>query len=103
MRSEGVLLEIRGFEGKKTIAIGIRDGRRRILSEEIAKKAQLLGNRAEVERSMVVAEDEDVVEIMDPESFKTVSLSKPRGVEGVLGQEVDVLRSREGMIILPAL
>ncbi len=103
VRSEGVLLEIIGFEGKMTIAVVIEDGKRRSLSEEIAQKAQLLGNRTEAQRSMVVAEDRDVVEILDPESFKTVSLSKPRQMEGVLGQEVDVLRSREGMIIIPPL
>lgn len=103
VRSEGVLLEIIGFEGKNTITVVVEDGKRRSLSEEIAQKAQLLGNRTEAQKSMVVAEDRDVVEILDPESFKIVSLSKPRQMEDVLGREVDVLRSREGMIILPSL
>jgi len=102
VKHEGNLLEVTGFEGKRTIAIVFSDGKRRVLSEEKAEEAKLVGNRKEAKKTVVVAEDRDVAEVLDPESFKTVLVSKPRRLRNLLGQEVTVLRSRDELILLPS-
>lgn len=59
---------MRGFEGRRTACRSLRDGSTAYLSEEEAEDAAVVGNRSSAERALVVAEDRDVVEVLDPVS-----------------------------------
>ncbi|MHC1631820.1 MAG: 60S ribosomal export protein NMD3 [Methanotrichaceae archaeon] len=103
LRFKRSILEVIGFDRKKTICISFGDKNNCVLSEDDSDEAQVLGNRSEVQKSIIVAEDEAVLEILDPDSYRTVSVSRPKRLEVVLGQEIDVLRSKEDLILLPSL
>lgn len=101
IRARGAFLEVRGFEGRRTACRSLRDGSTAYLSEEEAEDAAVVGNRSSAERALVVAEDRDVVEVLDPVSFRTVSASRPASLEAGAGDEVEFLRFGGDLLILP--
>ena len=100
IRARGTFLEVRGFEGKRTACASLRDGAAVYLSEDDAEDALVIGNRSTAERAVVVAGDQDVLEVLDPESYRTVSASRPRILEAKPGDEVEFLRFRGDLILL---
>lgn len=101
IRARGAFLEVRGFEGRRTACRSLRDGSTAYLSEEEAEDAPVLGNRSSAERGVVVAEDRDVLEVLDPVSFRTVSASRPANLGAGVGDEVEFLRFGGDLLILP--
>jgi nonsense-mediated mRNA decay protein 3 len=101
IRARGAFLEVRGFEGKRTACTSLKDGATVYLSEDDAEDVVVIGNRSSAERAVVVAGDRDVLEVLDPESYRTVSASRPRILEAKPGDEVEFLRFRGDLILLP--
>ena len=101
IRARGTYLEVRGFEGKRTACTSLRNGATVYLSPEDSEDAQVIGNRSSAERAVVVAGDRDVLEVLDPESYRTVSAARPGLLEAKPGDEVEFLRFRDDLILLP--
>ncbi|HPJ84117.1 MAG TPA: 60S ribosomal export protein NMD3 [Methanothrix sp.] len=101
IRARGAFLEVRGFEGKRTACTSLKDGATVYLSEDDSEDVIVIGNRSSAERAVVVAADRDVLEVLDPESYRTVSASRPRILEAKPGDEVEFLRFRGDLILLP--
>jgi hypothetical protein len=70
------------------------------MSEENSETVEILGNRADALKAMVIAKDNDVLEIMDPETFKSALASRPKDLQVEPGEEVDVVRTANGFIVL---
>lgn len=69
--------------------------------DEDAPDADRLGTRAEAETTTVVAvEDEHAVQVLDPESYETVSIARPDFFDAD-ADEVAVLKSRSGLYMIP--
>lgn len=97
----GNLFCVEGFSSRKTLVAPLSgDGRRRSWSEKEAEEAEVLGNRSEAQRAVVVAGDGEVLEIMDPESYKTAFASRPKGLGAQPGEEVEVIKTARGFIVL---
>lgn len=95
------VLVAEGFEGKRTIFTSIDSWARVVLSEEDVDQVQILGNRSQSQRSVVVAGDVDVLDILDPDSYQTISISRPRKLVVGPGQDVDVIRLDGHVFVLP--
>jgi nonsense-mediated mRNA decay protein 3 len=98
--SRGTIFEVTGFDCRKTLLTSLEGDRRTSLKEEDVEGLEVLGNRADAQKAVVVAKDEKVLEILDPESYKTAVASRPRGMAVKEGEEVVVVRTGEGFIIL---
>lgn len=98
--SKGTIFEVTGFDCRKTLLTSLEGDRRTSLKDEDIEGLLVLGNRADSKKAVVVAKDEKVLEILDPESYKTAVASRPRGMEVKEGEEVMVLRTGEGLIVL---
>jgi nonsense-mediated mRNA decay protein 3 len=96
----GVLFEVMGFDGKKTLVESLYEGRRSSLSDENSEAAEILGNRADAKEAVVISRDDKVLEIMDPETYKTVLAPRPSKIESVPGESVQVVRTAKGFIVL---
>jgi len=66
LRSQGSTVE-------KTLLTSLEGDRRTSLKEEDVEGLLVLGNRADAQKAVVVAKDEKVLEILDPESYKLPS------------------------------
>lgn len=96
----GSIFEVTGFDSKMTSIASLREGRRSSLSEENAETVEILGNRADAAVATVVSADADVLEILDPETFKTGLASRPKDLRVEPGAEVSVVRTVDGFIVL---
>ncbi len=96
----GSFFEVTGFDGKTTLIASLREDRRSSLSEENAESVEILGNRDDAQKAVVVAEDEDILEILDPETFQTALATRPKDLEIRPGEEVSVVRTVDGFIVL---
>jgi len=96
----GSICMVTGFEGKNTLLTSLSKGHRSCMSEEISSEVQILGNRADAMKATVISKDDDVLEIMDPETFRSVLASRPWGRKVEPGEEVEVVRTADGFIVL---
>jgi nonsense-mediated mRNA decay protein 3 len=97
----GKIFQVKGFSGRKTLVDPLtREGRRRSWSEKEAEEAEVLGNRSEAQKAVVVAGDAEVLELMDPESYKTAFASRPTWLVAQPGEEVEVIKTARGFIVL---
>jgi len=101
VEARGTVLEVRGYGGRRTLCISLMEGGRVFLSEEEADAARLMGNRSESQKTVVVAMDEAVLEILDPVSYKTISVTRPGHLEARPGDEVKVIGSGDDLVLLP--
>jgi nonsense-mediated mRNA decay protein 3 len=98
--SRGVLSVVSGFDGKTTLITSLPEGRRSSMSQEISEMAQILGNKADALSATVISVDDDVLEIMDPETFQSALAARPRDMKVGPGEEVKVVRTGDGFIII---
>lgn len=96
----GSLSMVSSFDGKSTLVTSLDGGRKSCLSEEVSGELQILGNRADAVKATVISKDDDVLEIMDPETFRSALASRPRDLEVEPGEEVEVVRTADGFIVL---
>ncbi len=95
-----ILFEVTGFDGKKTMITSLEGGRRSALGEEDGETIEVLGNTANAEKAIVTAKDEKVLEIMDPTTYRTAFASRPKGLDVMPGEEVVVVRTVKGFVVL---
>jgi len=96
----GVLFAVTGFDGKKTLITSLAEGRRSALGEEDALTIEVLGNTADAQKAIVTAKDEKVLEIMDPVTYRSAFASRPKGLDVNPGEEVVVVRTVKGFVVL---
>jgi nonsense-mediated mRNA decay protein 3 len=69
--------------------------------EGLSPDARKLGTRSDaVETTLVAVADDHAVQILDPETYETVSVSRPDSLD-TDAQTVSVFRSRAGLHVLP--
>ena len=69
--------------------------------DEDAPDAKRLGDREDAQETTVVAvEDEHAVQVLDPETFETVSIARPDFFD-TDAEQVQVLKSRSGLYMVP--
>jgi NMD protein affecting ribosome stability and mRNA decay len=59
-----------------------------------------LGNKSDAKAAMVISGDENVLEIMDPETYRTAFAARPRDLQVEPGEEVKVVRTADGFIVI---
>ena len=96
----GSLYSVSGFDGKTTLITSLREGRRSSMSEENSETAEILGNRADALTATVISMDDDVLEILDPETFRAALAARPRDLQAGPGEEVKVVRTADGFVVL---
>lgn len=96
----GGMYTVSGFDGKRTMLSSLSGNRRKVMSDEDAEQVEVLGNRSESQKALVVAVDRDAVEIMDPESYQTAFAPRPQDFEVVPGEEIAVVRTAKGFVVL---
>lgn len=98
--SKGSVMEVVGFEGRRTAVVSLDKGERIFISEDEADAAEIIGDSSEAKNSVVISVDESVVEVLDPESYRTVLAIRPAGMKLESGAEVKVLHTDKGLFLL---
>jgi len=101
-----ILSQQRIFEISSTTstknAVDLETGHRTALNAEELRTAELVGTRSDAKRTVLVAIDADEVHLLDPETYVTLTIKKPPYVSKEdEGKEVKVVKTQEGVFILP--
>jgi len=96
----GIMFSVAGFDGKTTLIKSLREGRRSSMSEESSETVEVLGNRADALLATVISVDDNVLEIMDPETYRSGLAARPKDLQVMPGEEVKVVRTGNGFIVL---
>lgn len=96
----GSPFEVVGFDGKKTLVSSLYEGRRSSLSDETSEAVEILGNKADAQEAVVIARDDNVLEIMDPDTYRSALAPRPAKSESKPGESVQVVRTAKGFIVL---
>ncbi|MDD1749963.1 MAG: hypothetical protein LUO89_08810, partial [Methanothrix sp.] len=96
----GSLFFVSGFDSKTTLITSLREGRRSSMSEENSETVEILGNRDDALAATVISKDDDVLEIMDPETYRAALAARPKDMQVEPGDEVKVVRTADGFVVL---
>jgi len=70
------------------------------MSEESSETVEVLGNRADALLATVISVDDNAIEIMDPETYRSGLAARPKDLQVMPGEEVKVVRTGNGFIVL---
>jgi len=83
-------------------AVDLETGRGAALTTQDLRSARLLGDRTGAKRSVLVSVDGDEAHLLDPETYVPLAVKRPLWVRADdQGKEIQVVNTREGVIILP--
>ena len=77
------------------------DGHKVSVSAGTNTPAVKIGSRNDATITVLVAIEGDTVQILDPETYKTILLKKPAFLSEEAGNEVDVVKTNKGIFLLP--
>jgi nonsense-mediated mRNA decay protein 3 len=100
LRLKGRTMQVR-MPGKTTRGIDLITGDSILATPEETESSEYLGNERDAVKAVLVATEKDTVMVMDPETFRTVTVRKPYFLSGEAGIEVPVLKTAYGLILLP--
>lgn len=64
-------------------------------------KAELLGRRDDARKTFLTMKGEDEVQILDPDNYNPVNIRKPSFLNAPEGSEINVIKTKKGVFILP--
>ena len=86
----------------RTNAVDLESGQSAALDAEDLRNAQLLGARSEAKQTVLVSIDADEAHLLDPETYATLTIKRPPYVcKDDQGKEIQVVKTQEGVFILP--
>lgn len=86
--------------GKRVTGINLMNSSNFFIEGEHFKNAKLLGNVADAKETVLVSIEEHGIQILDPETFETVTIQKPMGFNALSGSEIKVFKTEYGIYAL---
>ncbi|MDY0266362.1 MAG: NMD3-related protein [Methanimicrococcus sp.] len=96
---EDKVIEIKNC-GKRVTGLNLMNSSNFFIDGEHFKDAKLLGNIEEAKETVLVAIEEHGIQVLDPETFETVTIQKPMGFNALPGSEIKVLKTKYGLFAL---
>ncbi|ATZ61649.2 MAG: NMD3-related protein [Methanosarcinales archaeon Met12] len=86
---------------KKVIGIDLMTGARFISDAKKLKGVKLLCHESDAEATILTMVQDDEIQILDPDSYKPMTLPRPPFLTAESGDDVLVVKTEKGMFILP--
>ncbi len=97
----GHVFEFHVVRQKKVVATDLQTGEEYSLNIRDLARAELLGSRADARESVLVSVTDAEVQLLDPDTFATISILRPKFVTDSAGGEVLAIKTTMGVFILP--
>ncbi len=87
--------------GKHVSGIDLETGRRFIENFNDLLEVKKLGRRQDAVLAVLVAEEDNVIQVLDPETYETVTVKRPEFLSAEPGDEIKVIKTAKGIYVLP--
>ncbi len=77
----------------------LKTGNKNYMENKKAEKAEKIGKINDAETTSIVSESKKEFQILDPETYETITLEKPDFIEG---QEIKVIKTHKGVFPVPS-
>ena len=86
--------------GKRVTGINLMNSSNFFIDGEHFKNAKFLGNTADALNAVLITIEENGIQILDPETFETVTIQKPISFNALSGSEIKVFKTEYGIFAL---
>jgi nonsense-mediated mRNA decay protein 3 len=87
--------------GKHVSGIDLETGRRFIENFNDLMDIKKLGRRQDAIPAVLVAEEDKVIQVLDPETYETVTVKRPEFLSAEPGSEIRIVKTVKGIYVLP--
>ncbi len=87
--------------GKHVSGIDLETGKRFIEDFEYLIDIKKLGRRQDLASAVLVAYENRTIQILDPETYETVTIKRPEFLSAEPGDEVKIIKTGKGIYVLP--
>lgn len=89
-----------GREGKNVTMLKLSSGESVKVNKRRLEDIEVLGDGELIRRTVIVSETEDEIKVLEPDTYKTKTLLKPKGFN-TKGDEVEVVKTFDDLLLLP--
>ncbi|VVB84496.1 NMD3 family protein [uncultured archaeon] len=100
INADGKVIEVQSC-GKHVSGIDIETGRRFMENFENLMDVKKLGRRDDAVQAVLVADEGRTIQVLDPETYDTVTLKRPEFLSAEPGDEIKIIKTDKGLYVLP--
>jgi nonsense-mediated mRNA decay protein 3 len=87
--------------GKHVSGIDLETGRRFIENFNDLLEVKKLGRRQDAVPAVLVADEDRMIQVLDPETYETVTIKRPEFLSAEPGNEIKIIKTAKGIYVLP--
>lgn len=100
INADGMAIEVQS-SGKHVSGLDLETGKRFIENFNDLMDIKKLGRREDAISAVLVAEEGKTIQVMDPETFETVTIKRPEFLSVKPGNEIKIIKTGKGIFVLP--
>lgn len=93
------IIEVHKY-GKIVSGIELETGKRFVENKDKLKKVKKLSRREDAVSAVLVSDEGNTVQVLDPETYESVTLKKPEFLDVEPGNEIKVVKTKNGIYVL---
>lgn len=97
---DGKVIEVQSC-GKHVSGTDLETGRRFIENYDDLMDVKKLGSRQDAVSSVLVADEKKTIQVLDPETYETVTIKRPEFLSAKSGDEIKIVKTSKGIYVLP--
>lgn len=97
---ENSFFYISSINGNKVHVFELSNWSRRVFSSKELKKATILGGKKLIKEMIFVSQSQDEVQLMDPETYKTLDVKKPKNIS-FNSKIINVIKLEDQIFLFP--
>jgi nonsense-mediated mRNA decay protein 3 len=97
---DGDVVEVKKLD-KQLVGIDLRTGARYCKQRDELKNIVKIGSIADKKKTVLTVAGKAEIQILDPDTFSLVYLSRPKFLKAASGSEISVVKTSKGIFVLP--
>ena len=98
--ADGIVIEVQS-SGKHVSGLDLETGKRFIENFNDLLEVKKLGRREDAVPAVLVAQEGKTIQVMDPETYETVTIKRPEFLSAKPGNEIKIIKTEKGIFVIP--
>ena len=88
--------------GKKIKVLDLKTGLNHFYDIKFIEDATLICNKKDAKKTVICMEDKKEIQILDPDTYKPITISKPLFFNSKDGKDINVIKNSKGVFLIPS-